>query len=91
MTNDAELTLSNGQTCHSELSVGGLYRHVSQAWDFYPSKTELEELTPEIVKATLQLTNGGSYRKSIMGEYQLRGDRIKAIRLQDSTAAKVTT
>jgi hypothetical protein len=87
----AELTLIMGPTSTAELSVGGLYRHISQAWDFYPKRTELHEPTLGIVHASIELTNGGYYRKTVVGEFQAQGQQLVVIRLQDSLSRKVTT
>jgi len=86
-----ELNLGSASSVGQEITAAGLYRHISEAWNFYPMHTELSESEPGTVLATIELTNGGCYRKTIRGEYRVEGTRLSCIRLHDSAAREVSS
>jgi hypothetical protein len=90
MSSEPELRVSHGDWSHNEWEIGGLYRHISQAWDFRPGEVNISDEGDGIVRAKMHLTNGGEWTKDVEGEYRVRGDRIDRIRLVDSSPYRTT-
>jgi hypothetical protein len=71
--------------------ISGLYRHITQAWDFLPGHVDLSDRGDGLVDAEMYLTNGpqGRWAKKVSGEYRVSGQRIDRIVLSDSLAFEV--
>ena len=89
LADDAQLRVSSGDTVHSEWDIGGLYRFISQAWDFRPGEVQLSAHNNGIIRAELYLTNGGSWAKKVEGDYRFVGDRIASIHFVDTAPFRI--
>ena len=83
-----QLTIRHDDWSHSEWEIGGLYRHISQAWDFMPGTVQLSEKANGVVEADMCLTNGGGWAKKVTGWYHVDGGRIDVVDLIDSNAVE---
>lgn len=83
LVDNPDLRVTTGQTIHSEWDIGGLYRFISQAWDFKPGNAQLSRHDDGIIRAKLYLTNGGEWAKKVEGDYRLVGDRIASVHFVD--------
>ena len=80
---DAELRLgAGGDPWPSD--AAGLYRQVTQAWDFAPGAVLLAGEGGGIVAAEMRLTNGYGWRKIVPGEYCVEAGLVARISLTDS-------
>ena len=72
--------------------VTGLYRHITQAWDFTLADTRLSDEGGGAVRGVMLLVNG-QWRKEVACEYQVARGRIASIALFDSppTDVSITT
>jgi len=77
---------------HSEQEASGMYRNISQAWDFLPGTVDLSGRGNGLVEAEMYLTNGpnGGWAKKVRGEYRVVGERIDRLVLCDSPAFEVS-
>ena len=83
---DPNLEISREDWTHSEWEVGNFYRHLSEAWDFFPGDVLLRDGENGIVLARLRLTNGGQWAKNLDGAYHVKDGRIASIRFVDTAA-----
>ena len=81
---NVELTLVGGASWKGELV--GLYRFVTQAWDFSIGAVLIDE-RDGVVRARIRLING-DWVKDLEGEYRVAMGRISSIRLTGAAPAK---
>jgi hypothetical protein len=83
-----QLLIRSGERTHSELEIGGLYRFISQAWDFQPGTVQLSDKGDGVVEAQMCLTNGGGWVKKVAGRYHVVGNLIDVVDLTDTFAVE---
>ena len=88
LSEDAQLIIRSGDRIHSESEIGGLYRHITQAWDFMPGTVWLNDKGEGIVQAEMSLTNGCGWAKKVAGVYRVSGNLIDLVDLTDGLAAE---
>jgi len=82
VSDGAELVLVGGTDTGFSSDVGSLYRHITQAWDYFPVEdASLCDDDSGRVTAKIRLTNGDGGVKNVRGEYATRDGRICCIRL----------
>ena len=67
--------------------LAGLYRSMTQAWDFTIGDIELIDEGEGAVRARIRLVNG-DWVKDVEGEYQVVMGRIAAISLTETAPVK---
>ena len=67
--------------------LAGLYRSITQAWDFTIGDIQLIDEGEGAVRARIRLVNG-DWVKDVEGEYQVAMGRIASIRLTEAAPTK---
>jgi hypothetical protein len=88
VADNPRLIVRGGTSSHFEWDIAGLYRHISQAWDFVPGTVQLSEKPDGVVEAKFCLTNGGGWAKQVAGIYHVHEGRIYLVDVTDSIAVE---